>query len=583
MSRNNLQGRARRLRVAAIGSTSAMGTLMIASGASGAVLFLTMLGSAVGSSSTVGWLQPISSTGNFGTVRPSTSPTPTPTPTPPPTTVTQPGTGPTSPLPGGAGPRAMKLGVNLEIPIYYGGARVFSNLILQSPWWLVSTGGSWTETIPGRLDRNQNLIKLAAGESAVRVISPPTQALLGKSVPIVCRWSGRAKVWTDGSVVRDVKMSANSLTFTFVPNGDQSGYFKISDLDAGNPIRNIDCRETSADPQAVYDPAFVQTMSQYNTLRFVKWQPAVEANKAVTWAGRALPTANSYISPVDGVPIERMVQLANLTKTNPWFCIPWNADAEYVRKFAEYVRDNLDPALVAYVELSNEVWNAVYPVHAQVLAEGRARNLASDYGTIVYYRHAQRTGEVMDVWKSVFASNPKRIVRVLATQNAIPWAAKTALSYKDTATKVDALATAPYFDWHFATTGTQPPADFFSKRLVSQMDTRLASAAENKAIAAEKGLRFIAYEGGQHVTISGGADVPMLAKLQRDARMGDLYTRYLTKWKGEFGDLMVLFSGWGPISTYGAWGMQEYLGQPLSAAPKAQAVDAFRRSHVTKN
>jgi len=75
----------------------------------------------------------------------------------------------------------------------------------------------------------------------------------------------------------------------------------------------------------------------------------------------------------------------------------------------------------------------------------------------------------------------------------------------------------------------------------------------------------------------------MLTQVQRDPRMGDLYTRYLTKWRNEFGDLMVLFHAWGPINQYGAWGMQEYLGQPLNEAPKAQAVDLFRRSYVTKN
>jgi len=583
MIRNRKVGRsfrARALRTVAFGSTAAIGTVTIAGGASAAVLFLTLLSNTMGvNGSLISWLKPIATAVGFSTVVASRPVAPAPSVV----KVTQP-----APKPAGggvsdtSGKPALKLGANLDIPTYYGGARVFSNLILQSPWWLQTTG-AWGDPSPDRLDRNQNLTRLEANETAYRVVSPPTQALLGKSVDIVCRWTGKATVRLSGPTVRNAKVGANSATFTFLPQGGQSAQFAINDLDMGNPIRDIDCRETDADPKAVFDPVFLDNVRKYDTLRFVKWQQAVESNKAVTWAGRTLPTANSYFSLDDGVPIERMVLLANLTRTNPWFCIPWNADAEYVRKFAEYVRDNLDPGLVAYVELSNEVWNWGYRVTAQARDEGKAAGLAADDGTALLYRYAQRTGEVMDVWTSVFANNPKRIVRVLATQNAVPWAAKTALSFKDTATKVDALATAPYFDWHFATTGAQPPADFFSKVLVDQMDMRLANAAENKTLATAKGLRFITYEAGQHVTIAGSADVPMLSQIQRDPRMGDLYTRYLMKWKDGFGDLMVLFSAWGPISQFGAWGMQEYLGQPLSEAPKARAVELFRQSYVTKN
>lgn len=573
---------ARRLRVAAFGSTSVIGSVMIAGSASGAVLFLTVLSSALGSNaSAIKWLKPIVTALSFGTIGASRPVTSTPTPTPSTVTVTEPAVKPAGTETGASGVPKMKLGVNLELPTDWGGVRVFSNLAMQGPWWLAPPTGSWITLPSDRLDRDQNLIKLAAGEKAIRAISAPTDALLGRSVDVICRWAGKAKVQTQGSVAQNPKVSGNSLTFTFVPSGVSGTALTISDVDAANPIRNIDCREADADWNTVFDPRFVKEVARYDTLRFVKWQTAVEANKPVSWAGRSLPTANTYRMTVDGVPIEHMVLLANLSQTNPWFCIPWNADEEYIRKFAEYVRDNLDPNLVAYVELSNEVWNSGYPVHKQALDEGTAQKLASDYGTIINYRYAQRTGEVMDIWKAAFASNPKRIVRVIAGQNAVSWGAKVALNYKDTASKVDALATAPYFEYSLAA-GEKPGADFFSKVLTDRMDFRLSNAADSKALAASKGLRFIAYEAGQHVTISGRDDMPTLSQIQRDPRMGDLYTRYLMKWKNEFGDLMVLYSAWGPVGQYGAWGMQEYLGQPLKEAPKAQAVDLFRQSYLVK-
>ena len=52
-----------------------------------------------------------------------------------------------------------------------------------------------------------------------------------------------------------------------------------------------------------------------------------------------------------------MVALANQTGTEPWFTMPAGADEEYIRNFATYVRDHLDPGLQVHVEYSNEMWN----------------------------------------------------------------------------------------------------------------------------------------------------------------------------------------------------------------------------------
>ncbi|HWJ69455.1 MAG TPA: hypothetical protein VNS79_05340 [Sphingobium sp.] len=485
------------------------------------------------------------------------------------------------PVTDAGGKRPVKLGINIDMPTYYGGIRAFSNLILQSPWWLQTINGS--VTLPAAmLDANQNIKKLDAGQRVVRAIGPPTRALRGLSVDVVCRWSGTATVTLGGVPAKNPRIGKNSATFTFVPGGENRVQFLITSTDNADPIRDIDCREADANPDAVFDPDFVENVARYNNVRFMKWQTAVEANTPIRWADRSRPTSNAYISTTDGVPVEDMVLLANQAKTDPWFCMPWNADDDYIRKFAEYVRDHLDPSLVAYVETSNEVWNWTYKVTTQARDEGRARGMDNGDGGTLFYRYAERTGEVMDIWSAVFAGQLNRLVRVAATQNAVPWSTGRILSFKDTASKIDAIATAPYFEWSFKA-GEKPPADFFSTVLPGQLDLRMKNAAENKERAAAKGLRFITYEAGQHITIGDWADVPMLTAIQRDPRMGDLYTRYLTKWKDEFGDLMVLYVGWGPVSVYGAWGMQEYMGQPLNEAPKAQAVDLFRRSYVTKN
>jgi hypothetical protein len=54
--------------------------------------------------------------------------------------------------------------------------------------------------------------------------------------------------------------------------------------------------------------------------------------------------------------------------------------------------------------------------------------------------------------------------------------------------------------------------------------------------------------------------------------MANLYQTFIGQWNSKVGDTLVLFALNGHIDQYGAWGMVEYVGQPLTAAPKMNAV-----------
>ena len=58
-----------------------------------------------------------------------------------------------------------------------------------------------------------------------------------------------------------------------------------------------------------------------------------------------------------GVAPEIMILLANMTQTDPWFCMPHRATPEYMTEFARLVKAKLDPKRKVYLEYSNEVWN----------------------------------------------------------------------------------------------------------------------------------------------------------------------------------------------------------------------------------
>jgi hypothetical protein len=57
--------------------------------------------------------------------------------------------------------------------------------------------------------------------------------------------------------------------------------------------------------------------------------------------------------------------------------------------------------------------------------------------------------------------------------------------------------------------------------------------------------------------------------------MGDAYKTYISQWQTQVGDLLNLFVLTGPVNQFGAWGMWDYAGEPLSATPKMQAVQQF--------
>ena len=93
-------------------------------------------------------------------------------------------------------------------------------------------------------------------------------------------------------------------------------------------------------------------------------------------------------------------------------------------------------------------------------------------------------------------------------------------------------------------------------------------------------MKLIAYEGGQGlVDFTTKTDDefpnPLLFAANRDQRMQGIYTNFLSGWKTEGGDLMMLYTAPRTFTKHGPWGLKEYITQPANAAPKYQAVLNF--------
>jgi hypothetical protein len=478
---------------------------------------------------------------------------------------------------------ATTLGVNLNIPAYYATQRIFSNLAAGSKWSLTLPNGVWGTMAPGQVDRQGVVTYLKSDQMAARSLTAPAAVLQGTSVQIKCTYVGNGSI-NAYSTNTPVTRSGNSISFTWLgeknrdPLSDpKSVLIKITKTDPANPVRKLDCREASASPSDLYDPAFIQSLAPFKAIRFMDWMNT-NANKPVTWATRTLGTSDLY-SGDDGVSIENMVALANKAGKDPWFSLPWNADDDYYRRFATYVRDNLAPGRKAYVELSNEVWNWGFPVTAQAAKEGMAEGLSANKGYAMLYRYSEKTAKVMKIWTDVFAGQTNRIVRVAATQAAGSPSADKVLSFKDTAKYVDAIAIAPYFiGGDLASLGaTSSNLDSWFATAVPPIMTRTIGWIDaNRAVSRKYGKRLICYETGQHFRTASN-DVALLAKVNRHPRMGDNYTEFLTTWQKNYGDTVMLYSNVGKITKFGAWGLQEFEGQPLSQAPKMNAVMNFSK------
>jgi hypothetical protein len=493
-------------------------------------------------------------------------------------TSTAPAPAPTSGVP------ATQLGINLSTPTYYNSQRAFSNLLIGSNWYYSDYGRvNWADFPADRLDANQVVKYLNTGERAIRILTIPNGLYTGAPVQIRCSFVGTGEIDVGNTTIANISRSGNSLTFTWTPPSNwvpstqiKPAFLYITRTDSSDPVRKVDCREAAASPTALYDLAFVQEVSKYKVARFMWWQDE-PYNKPVAWATRT-PVSGELARGPGGIPLEFMVTLANQANVDPWFSMPWNADEDYVRRFATYVRDNLSSGRKVYVEMSNEVWNSSYPVAAQARNEGVAAGLSSDPFVAQLFRYAQKATWAQKIWTEVFATQPSRLVRVAAGQNQNAWVTKQILGYGDTAQYVDAFATAPYFGAGLLSgtnaTATDGDKDRLFTELSGMFATTMLETQANADVVRTFRKRFITYEAGQHIVSS--TNVAMTASINRDPRMGQLYTQFLSQWQQRFGDLNTLYQNSSPIDKNGAWGLQEYPGQQVDKAPKYNAVVNFR-------
>ena len=117
-----------------------------------------------------------------------------------------------------------------------------------------------------------------------------------------------------------------------------------------------------------WNPPFLKRWAGMACLRFMDWMKT-NGSEIRRWSDRPVPEDATFSR--RGVPVEWMVDLCNRIGAAPWFCMPHQADDDFVRRFAEVVKARLDPELPVYVEYSNEVWNGIFPQHRYAAEQGQ--------------------------------------------------------------------------------------------------------------------------------------------------------------------------------------------------------------------
>ena len=120
------------------------------------------------------------------------------------------------------------------------------------------------------------------------------------------------------------------------------------------PLTNLKIVEERFDGSSdIFYPEFLENWKYFKNFRFMDW---METNNSdiVTW--EEYPAQDHCIY-TDHVPFETMIALSNLTQADPWFCVPHQANNDFITNMATLIKDEVASNLTVYVEYSNEVWN----------------------------------------------------------------------------------------------------------------------------------------------------------------------------------------------------------------------------------
>ena len=297
-----------------------------------------------------------------------------------------------------------------------------------------------------------------------------------------------------------------------------------------------------------------------------------------TWNQRKLPTDASQqpIGPIDkesGTSWEHVIQLANLTQTDPWINVPVSADSTYCAELATLFKNTLDPALNVYVESSNEVWNTAPGFEQTAYNEQQATAM----GITWQQNHARRTVEIAQIFESIYGigslNNRVRVV-LCSHQPMLKWWVEPMLQYVDNtfgspSNYIYSIACQTYFSGG-ADAGedtNQILTDCHSSILSQLNETTGNEAGRMQWIAKASDWNlpggFCSYEGGPNH--GGGSTTNISNRILAERTVGMCSEMKFNLDDGFIqlgGNLAMHFTLTSAYSRYGCWGLTDDVSDP---------------------
>ncbi len=403
-----------------------------------------------------------------------------------------------------------------------------------------------------------------------------------------------------GNPIRNIRVLPNG----GVCDGDRFAYCRAEDPDTACGSAGT-CRLFANGTELLdFDPRFLSNLRPFACVRFMGLQ---NTNNALTreWSERTRPESAFFTAQQgDGAPVEAIATLGNRLGAAVWVNMPTRASDDYVRQFATIMRERLEGGRRIYVEYSNEIWNDAFAAGHWVQEQAEARwpgGPVTQFDKRLQW-FGMRTAQICDIWDAVWGDQAGRVVCVMGAQAANAWTGAQSLDCPLWAAEnggtpchrhhVDALAIAPYFGFYIGTPDhaevlrrwTELP-DHGLDKLFDEIfqGGQFQDSPEGGALhqarlfmeqsqveARKRGLRLVAYEGGQHLAAVGSvlqdsAVTDLLLAANRDPRRGMAYAAHLADWREAGGDLYNLWNSVSPYSKWGGWGLLEFRDQGRSA------------------
>lgn len=338
-----------------------------------------------------------------------------------------------------------------------------------------------------------------------------------------------------------------------------------------------------ANTDQVFTNEFLASLKPFSVLRFMGLLDTNASNSrnygrpvaemSMNWSDRHLPAdaTQQHYGPSGykhGLAWEYIVQIVNLTGKDLWVNTPVSASDDYIRRLAQFLKDNLRPGAIVYLEHSNEVWNFSFPQYTwnkvaaqqEVAAGGSSLNNDGTRDPEVWARrrHARRLLEI----GRTFAGAGLNVRPVYASWNLYPDAYYASIldwvntTYGAPGTYFYGIAKDGYFGYDKGV--VEENVDSILSKFRNASDDTRTSVEAFKAVADRFGLKLLVYEGGPGYQIGNRTNIGNRIAAARDGRMREIVSHHIVdNWLALGGDLFMYFAQSGKVSRYGQWGAME--------------------------